>query len=206
MSGTAGRRLIRLHLGASDQAVDGWLNTDITPHLFVARVPFLARTLGALGLITPQQLEQHRRGVFRKLHYLDLTKPLPFRDATCEAVFSSHVLEHLFLDEAKALLSELARVLCPGGVCRIVVPDLARAVAAFDPLNPEPFLEAMFETGKRSAARHSHHSGYTGEYLTRLLTAAGFSSAYVTEYRKGRCPDLERLDNRPSSLFVEAVR
>jgi hypothetical protein len=38
-----------LHLGCLDRPVDGWVNTDITPHIFVARIPLAARILRRLG-------------------------------------------------------------------------------------------------------------------------------------------------------------
>ena len=37
-----------LHLGCFDRPIPGWVNTDITPHLFIARVPLLPRAMHAL--------------------------------------------------------------------------------------------------------------------------------------------------------------
>lgn len=53
----------------------------------------------------------------------DLTWGLCFRSASLDAVYASHVLEHLDRDKAPALLEECRRVLRPGGVLRIAVPD-----------------------------------------------------------------------------------
>jgi hypothetical protein len=40
-----------------------------------------------------------------------------------------------------------------------------------------------------------------------LLREAGFSEVQRCRYREGRCPDLDRLDNRPEeTLFMEAVK
>lgn len=54
----------------------------------------------------------------------DLRRPLPFNGNSFDAVYSSHVLEHLTPSAAKQLLREKYRVLKVGGICRIVVPDL----------------------------------------------------------------------------------
>jgi SAM-dependent methyltransferase len=54
----------------------------------------------------------------------DLRKRLPFPDAGFDAVYSSHVLEHLAPEHGEALIGEMHRVLAPGGVVRVVVPDL----------------------------------------------------------------------------------
>lgn len=54
----------------------------------------------------------------------DVTRPLPFPDAHFDAVYHAHLFEHLPPRQAPALLAECRRVLRPGGVLRVVVPDL----------------------------------------------------------------------------------
>jgi SAM-dependent methyltransferase len=196
----------RLHLGAFDCGIDGWVNTDVTPHLFVARVPFLAHAMRASGLLNAERFDQHRRGIFRRLRYMDLTKPLPLPAGSCEAVFSAHVFEHLFLEEIEPLVRELHRILVPGGICRVVVPDLEKIVALFNVERPEPFLREMFEIGARKAVKNAHHCGFTKASLTRIFLESGFSRTEICDFQQGRCPDLDKLDNRPSSIFFEAEK
>lgn len=57
----------------------------------------------------------------------DVTRPLPFDDATFEAAYLMHVLEHLTPDEARYFACELYRVLKPGAVLRLSTPDLEGA-------------------------------------------------------------------------------
>ena len=54
----------------------------------------------------------------------NLNDKLPWVAGVFDAVYSSHVLEHLAPPAGKALVADMRRVLKPGGVCRIVVPDL----------------------------------------------------------------------------------
>lgn len=54
----------------------------------------------------------------------NITEGLPFQDQTFAAVYHSHLLEHLSPESGQRLLAECFRVLQPGGVLRIVVPDL----------------------------------------------------------------------------------
>lgn len=56
----------------------------------------------------------------------DVTGGLPFADQSFDAVYHSHVLEHLAPEKGRQLLKECFRVLKPNGVLRIVVPDLER--------------------------------------------------------------------------------
>ena len=71
------------------------------------------RKLGLVRLDWPSGLFVH-----------DLRKPFPWPDASARCVYSSHTLEHLDREQGRAFLAECARVLAPGGVLRIVVPDL----------------------------------------------------------------------------------
>jgi predicted SAM-dependent methyltransferase len=54
----------------------------------------------------------------------DLSRGIPLPDASCDAVYHSHLLEHIRRHEVKDFLAECLRVLKPGGVLRVVVPNL----------------------------------------------------------------------------------
>lgn len=54
----------------------------------------------------------------------DLKKGLPYPDATFDAVYHSHVLEHFERGTALTFLIECHRVLKTRGIIRVVVPDL----------------------------------------------------------------------------------
>ena len=79
---------------------------------------------------------------------LDLREPLPFPDNSAAFIYSEHVFEHLAYpcipdamgwtvetprapSEAMQLLRESRRVLMPGGVFSVGVPDAQRAVAQY---------------------------------------------------------------------------
>jgi SAM-dependent methyltransferase len=84
----------------------------------------------------------------------DLEKPLPIETASYDAVLLINVLEHVF--EYRALLSECARVLRPGGKIVIIVPFLF-------PYHASP---------------NDFHR-YSAETLARALGIAGFTDAKV---------------------------
>ena len=54
----------------------------------------------------------------------DVTKGIPLPPNVCDAVYHSHVLEHLSAEEAKVFIAECYRVLKPAGILRVAVPDL----------------------------------------------------------------------------------
>jgi predicted SAM-dependent methyltransferase len=61
----------------------------------------------------------------------DLSRGIPLPDGHCRVVYHSHVLEHLRRPDAMPFLRECHRVLAPGGVLRVVVPDLESLCRAY---------------------------------------------------------------------------
>lgn len=61
----------------------------------------------------------------------DLSQGIPLPDASCDVVYHSHLLEHFPKDKALPFLRECYRVLKPGGIIRIAVPDLERIVRLY---------------------------------------------------------------------------
>jgi len=62
-----------------------------------------------------------RRGILP----IDATKQLPFPNASFRFVFSEHMIEHITYAQGYKMLSEIFRVLVPGGRVRIATPDMA---------------------------------------------------------------------------------
>jgi SAM-dependent methyltransferase len=54
----------------------------------------------------------------------DLTKGIPLPNTSCDVVYHSNLLEHMRRADAQSLMAECYRVLRPGGVMRVAVPDL----------------------------------------------------------------------------------
>lgn len=78
----------------------------------------------------------------RHVQRVNLMRGIPFADGTFQAVYSSHVLEHFDRKQGKTLLKESFRVLQPGGILRVAVPDLEGTCAEYMriiqlPDNPE---------------------------------------------------------------------
>ena len=61
----------------------------------------------------------------------NLTKGISFPDASFDVVYHSHLLEHFPKVAAESFLRECCRVLRPGGILRVVVPDLEQIVRTY---------------------------------------------------------------------------
>jgi hypothetical protein len=198
-------KVMRIHFGAFNCPIEGWLNTDITPHLYLARAPLLPWILHKAGKIPPERYRDYQSGAFRKLKYLNVAKDWPFNDDTAEAIFSSHVFEHLPLHGARVCLKNAYRVLRRGGVVRIVVPNLDQCIANYSAQTAFEWACEVFEADHASG-KNMHHFMYNPASMTRMMREAGFSDIQQRSYGVGRCPDIKQLDNRPESLFMEAVK
>lgn len=193
----------KLHLGCFNVVHRGWRNTDITPHLWIARIPGAAWLLHSAGRLSDERLREHRRGIFRRVQYLNLSKRFPYGDNSFEAVFCSHVLEHIHVSSVSRLFGEVLRVLKPDGTFRVVVPSLELALARYSAASPEECLDMIFEN-RHEGLKNIHKWMYTRESLAKALTDAGFTEVARQRYREGSMPDVEKLDNRPeNSIYVE---
>jgi predicted SAM-dependent methyltransferase len=76
-----------------------------------------------------ENIDLEPRSIHVRSH--DVTSGLPYSSNSFDGVYHSHVLEHLKTEQGRALLAECYRVLKPGGVLRVVVPDLERIAALY---------------------------------------------------------------------------
>ena len=164
----------------------------------------------------------------------DVRRGLPVADGSASFVYLAHVLEHLEVHEADDLLAEVRRILRPGGVARIAVPDARAWLEAYcrsddefwaqagdllaarwaDPAERLP--ELLGYLGAASGGRAGgHRAGYDFETLRHRLQFAGFAAVRRCGYQQSRQPELRvddssraarmRVRGRCMSLFVEAT-
>lgn len=198
-----------IHLGCFDQPQDGWENYDITPHLFIARIPFLPYVLFKLKLINSLRYEQHKKRVFNKVKYMNLNKKLKFDDNTVDAYYSSHVFEHLYLKNVRNLLKEIYRTLKPGGILRTALPDLDKILSLYDEKNPNKVLDYLFENNDKSNYKNYHKWMYTKYSFLNELEKAGFdkNKINISDYNISSYDIFKDMDNRQYiSFYIEAKK
>ena len=104
-----------LQFGCGTDAPASWRNFDAGPaFLLEKRLPFLKNVLVQRGFPNyPDNIE-----------YGDVIKGLPVSSDSMRGVYCSHVLEHLSLTDCRRTLRNVISYLKPGGIFRLVVPDL----------------------------------------------------------------------------------
>ncbi len=197
------RRVARLHALRRQQGVlvnvgcgpfgqDGWINLDLVPAPGVTMC-------------------------------VDCRRGLPLGEGVVRGIHVEHYLEHLEpTTERSRFLAECRRCLQPGGILRIIVPDMGRYAEAYL-ANDWTMLnrmgcggglpQATFAT-KMEALNHvflqdgDHYGGFDAEYLRRTLEQAGFDDVALVGWREGRFPGgpIDREQHRLYSLYMEACR
>jgi predicted SAM-dependent methyltransferase len=200
---------VKVNVGSGLAVAPGWIHIDGNIHSLLAGAPpFALRGLYRLSNTVhwlPRDEYVRRLREHTYIHY-DLERGLPLPDACADFVYSSHVLEHFYLADARRLIGEMRRVLKRGGTLRLCVPDLAHAVGLYQSGERRGALDYFF-TETRAPYFRQHRYMYDFELLSGVLRDAGFSAVSQCSYQKGQVPDIDILDNRPEeTLYVEATR
>ena len=143
----------------------------------------------------------------------DAARKLPFSDNRFEGIFAEHIFEHFTPRQARVFLSECRRILRPGGVLRLIVPDGELYVRRFfedrawmlerrDRRFRTP-MEVMNEVFRQE---YEHQYTYDYETLSLHLKEAGFTDIKREGLKTGAMPELlvDQEWRAFESLYVEA--
>lgn len=185
---------VKVHLGPGRKNyIAGWINVDA--NFITARIEVWA----------------------------DLSNPLPFRDATVDAFYSHHVIEHLPDPVIASLFKEMYRCLKPGGMIRVGGPDGDTAIRKFlenDKAWFGDWPDKRESIGGRFAnfifCRGEHVTMLSRSCLTELASEAKFtkiSFVPVSETNHASLIDEhvlateeEPTPNAPHTVILEAVK
>ncbi|HEY3020350.1 MAG TPA: methyltransferase domain-containing protein [Solirubrobacteraceae bacterium] len=145
----------------------------------------------------------------------DIRDGLPLATGSIDYAVAIHALPEVPYDALVGVLQELRRVLRPGGVLRLALPDLLRGVDAYRRGDRDYFLipdDDMASLGGKLVLQLIWY-GYSRtlfvpEFIEELLRRAGFAEVHHVAFRETATahPGIVELDNRErESLFVEAV-
>ena len=155
----------------------------------------------------------------------DLTNGIPASDNSLEVVYHSHMLEHLTNNEGIEFLRECSRVLQPGAIMRLLVPDLEsfskkyvegddfffdayRKEALDNDSNLYPTRGAIF---MGMLHNHGHKMGYDFETLQYVLKQTGFTNVKKTMFQESQLTDIQEIEpyaplRAAESLCIECIK
>jgi predicted SAM-dependent methyltransferase len=186
-----GRDDLRINIGSSSSALDGWINVDL--------------------LRDPEG----------RCVRMDAAKPWPFPPGSAEFVNSEHFIEHLSAEEASAYLREAHRALRPGGVIRTSTPDLAgisRSMLDRESRDLDVHRSHGYSASTHGEMINNYVYGsghrrlYDEEMLARVLLEAGFAEPKRRTYGESEHEALKGIDRHDPEglehfiLCLEAVK
>lgn len=146
-----------LNVGCGTRMHRSWNNVDMSPYALLGHHRTLSRALARLGILSAER-QARLAALDPDIVRWDLRRGIPYPQGSMDVVYHSHVLEHFDRGDAIGLLAECRRVLKPGGVLRVVVPDLQVIVAGYQSavsrlakadetaaLDHERTIDALFE-------------------------------------------------------------
>ncbi len=108
-----------------------------------------------------------------------------FADNSAELIYASHVLEHFDQFEVKTVLDEWKRVLAPGGILRLAVPDFEQLVAIYHSTQDVGKILGYLFGQEKPARKFTHHKcTYDFRSLQVTLETAGFVDVKKYDWRK----------------------
>jgi len=146
--------------------------------------------------------------------YWDLRKGIPFPDSSISRIYSSHFLEHLSFKEGQEFLDDCLRVIVPGGIFSICVPNARIYLEAY--LMDSDFDTNLFITYQPAynnttkidyvnymAYMDGHHKYmFDEENLIHILNSKGFKNSRLREFD----PQIDHKDRDYESIYAEAEK
>jgi len=142
----------------------------------------------------------------------DIRRPLPFADNSVDVVFHEHVMEHVCGYDGYMMAKDSYRILKPGGVLRIVMPDARKYIDSY--INPtssnnilrQGHLPPMLGLQDEFYG-FNHRAMYDYETVELFLRTAGFGKVESSSFGKSRIDPPPDCDWRvKDSFYTEAVK
>ena len=143
-----------------------------------------------------------------------------FADATFDAVWSSHNLEHLRAHEVLPALLEFQRILKPTGFALLTCPDVEAIAAlvtrhgldhvayesAAGPITAHDMLFGHSASIAAGDVYMAHNTGFSQDSLGRIAMQAGFEEAQVGKDHSFNLWALLLMPDAPEDLVVRCLR
>lgn len=211
----------RVNIGCGSNPTENWLNFDNTPAIKLANSPLKYRVAKLFGMLNKNHIENIEWNKKNNIKYADATKNIPLPSGSVEAIYTSHMLEHLSRKGAKSFLYEAKRILKMDGVLRVSIPDLKIYIEKYlknedaDEFMTGILVEAPpINTFKQkiflllNGYRH-HQWMYDGKSLSNLFKEVGLKNIKICtqgETTIKNSAGLDLFERSMDSVYVEGTK
>lgn len=140
---------------------------------------------------------------------LDFRYPFKCDDDCFDGIFSEHVLEHFYIDDARQILQECYRILKPDCVLRLSIPDLSYSINSYLESKKDK-NNAYFgaEYVRLLTQEYLHLSVWDYDRLAYELGSVGFSDVRSCVFRQGSDKNLlfDLESRKAESFYIEAKK
>ena len=128
--------------------------------------------------------------------YFNKNSKIPLQDNTVQIIYTSHVIEHMRDSVVNELFKEFYRILQPGGVVRIVAPDMEAYIKSYKTETKEKFYVEEYGVG----------SGRTWEQEVLYCAKKGWCDKKLAEIHNLLCLMMCSYVDKPNDgvLFNKA--
>ena len=165
-------KILNLGSGTKTSNKPGVINIDWSIYLRLKKIKAL-RPLVPL-FVRGERLERFMSLADHIIVY-NLATGIPFDSDSVDAVYHSHMLEHLDRNVAERFLMEVKRVLKPGGIHRIVVPDFEKASRAY---------VAHIASCEANPIESDNHDSYIARLLEQSVRREGSGTSQQNSLRR----------------------
>lgn len=106
-----------------------------------------------------------------------------FKDNSADLIYTCHVLEHFRRDQTENVLKEWYRVLKPGGILRIAVPDFEKLVEVYLKTKDLQLILGPL-VGRQDYPENTHYIVFDYSSLSKLLEKVGFKNIRRYDWRQ----------------------
>ena len=210
---------LKINIGCGDTPTKGWRNYDNSWSIRLAKKKVLTYILWKSGFLSEAQDKFISFANNENILWANAIKRIPENDSTTDAVYSSHMIEHIEKEDVALFFKEVRRILKSGGIIRLAVPNIKYQVDNYlKDGDADKFIESTHLTRKKPKTiiakikyliigDRNHQWMYDGKSLCNLLSSAGFKEPRIMKTGLTTIPDPGMLDLKersPESVFVEA--
>jgi predicted SAM-dependent methyltransferase len=165
-------KILNIGCGTKTSSDPRVVNMDFSMYLVIKSSPILSRLS---KLFLSEERQARLKSLPDSILVHDLRKGIPFPDGSIDAVYHSHFLEHLDPPIVRLFLTEVKRVLKPGGIQRIAVPDLEKLA--------REYMEHL-QACVADPAKTPDHDRYIATMIEQMVRREAFGTAQQTPRRR----------------------